>query len=247
MRLLLMADGTVGLSIFEWLASNWAADLALVVTTSKNAIFEASTQHNIPCAVFTSESDLIEYADQEHQQFDLGFLAWWPKLLRRDLLALPIAGFVNTHPSFLPYNRGKHYNFWALVEQVPFGVTLHKVDEGVDTGEIVSQRQIEYGWEDNGASLYSKAQQETVVLVKDCYPDLRTLKLSGFPQPIGSGSYHQASELEQASHINLDRSYTGRELLNLLRARTFRPHPACWFSDGDDVFEVRIEIEKRDT
>ena len=42
----------------------------------------------------------------------------------------------------MPYNRGSHPNFWSFVENTPAGVTIHEVDEGVDTGKIINQKQI---------------------------------------------------------------------------------------------------------
>jgi hypothetical protein len=42
----------------------------------------------------------------------------------------------------------------------------------------------------------------------------------------------------------LDRRQTIREILDLLRARTFEPHPACRFVDGDATYEVRVTIRK---
>ena len=45
----------------------------------------------------------------------------------------------NLHPSFLPYNRGDQPLLWAAVEGTPYGVTLHKINERFDEGDIVSQ------------------------------------------------------------------------------------------------------------
>jgi len=44
--------------------------------------------------------------------------------------------------------------------------------------------------------------------------------------------------------IELDKAYKARELLDLLRARTFRPHPGAWFLENGERYEVRVEIKK---
>jgi len=142
MRVLLLADGEVGAKILTFLINNYAEDLALIVTTQVNEIYRIAQENDIPVALF----DENEILSKLNSGIDLGILAWWPKIIKSPLLDLPILGFINTHPSLLPYNRGKHYNFWALVEQAPFGVTLHFVDSGVDTGPIVAQREIHYDW-----------------------------------------------------------------------------------------------------
>ena len=114
----------------------------------------------------------------------------------------------------------------AIVEQCPFGVTLHFVDRGVDTGDIICQKEIPYNWTDNGKTLYFKAiKKEITKLFKDNYPKFRKFIFKRKSQKESHGSFHKAIEIEEASKIELDSKYTARELLNLLRARTFHGHP----------------------
>ena len=127
----------------------------------------------------------------------------------------PRLGCLNFHPSYLPYNRGKHYNFWSLVEDTTFGVTLHFLDEGVDTGDIAFQSIIDKSWEDTGETLYNKAQQEIVRLFKTKFPEIKNGSIPRQPQEMSKGSFHRSEELDFASRIDLDRSYKARELLNL--------------------------------
>lgn len=245
MKLLLMADHHVGLEITRWLIDQYREDVALVVSTSENEIYKTARETGIACVVFRSAEEVTGYFQAMGIVPDIGCLAWWPMLVKTPLLELPKLGFINTHPSLLPYNRGKHYNFWALVEQVPFGVSLHFADEGVDTGNIVAQRSIPYDWEDSGASLYRKATEATIDLFKDSYPEIRQLNIQRRKQETDKGTFHLARELDHASHIDLDKQYRARDLLNLLRARTFPGYPACWFEDDDKQFEVRVEIKRK--
>jgi methionyl-tRNA formyltransferase len=241
MKLLLFADGDVGLRIAEFLIAHYPDDLALVVTTSVNAIHDRVQAKGIAVCVYTSE---LAIADWLPAGVELGVLAWWPKLIREPLLSFPTEGFVNTHPSLLPYNRGKHYNFWSIVEESPSGVTLHRVDAGVDTGDIVAQREVPCGWVDTGGSLYVKAQEAMVALFCDSYPALRAGGLKSTPQYNARASFHHSSEIEMASRIDLDAAYKGREILNLLRARSFPGKPGCWFEAGGSRYEISIDIKK---
>jgi methionyl-tRNA formyltransferase len=125
MRLLLMADGSVGHEIASFLMRSYPGDISLLVTSEPNEISRLAEENGIPVTTYLSDEELMNQFDRG---FDLGVLAWWPYLLKPRVLAMPRLGFINTHPSLLPHNRGKHYNFWALVEQAPFGVTLHRVD-----------------------------------------------------------------------------------------------------------------------
>lgn len=241
MRVILFADGLVGKNITQYLLEEYKVDIISIIAITENEITELARNYNIPYCLYdstTAISTTINYS------FDLGILAWWPKIIKIDLIKKAKRGFLNTHPSFLPYNRGKHYNFWALVEQVPFGVTLHMVDRGIDTGPIISQKKIEYDWLDNGQSLYEKAQQEMISLFKETYPVLRNGDVATKQQNDIEGSFHHSSEIHSKSKIELDEEYVARDLLNLMRARTFTGHPSCWFEDGEKQYEVSIKINK---
>jgi len=241
MRLVLLADGSVGTKFARFLMESYRDDLALMVTTKINDIYREAESAGIRVCVFDSEKNVLGRIEGH---IELGILAWWPKILKTPLLDAPQLGFINTHPSLLPYNRGKHYNFWALVEQVPFGVTLHRVDSGVDTGDIVYQAPIDYDWTDTGETLYIKAQAAMLELLKKTYPVLRVGRFTTKSQNLLAGSFHRASELESASKIDLDANYRARDLLNLLRARTFEGHPGCWFEEGGRKYEISIKIRK---
>jgi methionyl-tRNA formyltransferase len=244
MKSLVFADSGVGESLVNWLLEHHREDLACIVTTSDNSIAAAAREGGVPNLVYKTEREFIAAWKVLGSEADYGFLLWWPNIVRADTLAIPRFGFVNTHPSFLPHNRGKHYNFWAIVEEAPFGVSLHYVEEGIDCGAIVAQQRIDYSWEDTGGTLYEKAQDAICNLFRSTYPNLRQGRFKGAPQDLSKGSFHWGKELEEASLIDLVKTYTAKELLNLLRARTFKGKPACRFREGDEEFEVRVTISK---
>ena len=49
---------------------------------------------------------------------------------------------INLHISYLPYNKGAHPNFWSFIEDTPSGVSIHEIDQGIDTGKILYQKKI---------------------------------------------------------------------------------------------------------
>jgi methionyl-tRNA formyltransferase len=240
MKIALFADQAVGQRIAAYLLENFCDDVAFVVTTSQNEIAELAQRHDVPSLLSNDWESLLSRL----RGIDLGILAWWPKLIKSTIINSTLMGFINTHPSLLPFNRGKHYNFWALVEEAPFGVTLHVVDEGTDTGPIIAQQSIPYDWTDTGETLYRKAQTAIVELFQSTYPQLRLAGVHAVAQDLSQGSYHHSSELEPASEVQLDRLYHGRQILNLLRARSFDGHPGCWFDDGGQRYEITIKIRK---
>jgi methionyl-tRNA formyltransferase len=240
---LLLADGAVGEACVNWLLANHLADVALVITTTDNAISAAARKAGVATAIFESSEQIVALVRELGLAPELGLLLWWPRIIKSPLIGLPKNGFINTHPSLLPYNRGKHYNFWAIVEQAPFGVTLHLVDEGVDTGPILAQTSLDHGWEDTGETLYLRARTAVIDLVKATYPALRKGSIAPRPQVASQGSFHWKSELEPASRIALDATTTARDLLNRLRARTFPGYPGCRFYEDGRTYEVTVSIK----
>jgi len=252
MKIALFASNAVGREVAEFLGAEGDPPVCLILD-SRDA--DGLNAQIVGCS--SLEASAIFYSDSlaEAQTLealrglglDLAILAWWPYILKQELISIPRLGCLNFHPSYLPYNRGKHYNFWALVEGAPFGVTLHWVGHGVDCGDIAFQSRLDVSWEDTGATLYQKAQAEIVRLFKEKFPEIMQGRIPRIPQDLAQGSFHKAAELDAASKIELDKSVTARELLNLLRARTFPPHPAAWFEEGGDRYEVRVEIKRLDS
>jgi len=245
MNTLIMADGQVGLEITTWLLENYSSDISLLVSVSDNEIKALGDRHRAFTTIFKSSEEIFKISESYQINFDIGFLLWWPKIVKKPLINLPTHGFINTHPSLLPFCRGKHYNFWTLVEGAPYGVSLHFIDEGIDTGDVVAQQEISYDWEDTGQTLYQKAIKNMIQLFQTSYPKIRSLNVTRVKQDLSEGSFHLAKELELASVIQLDKSYMARDLINLIRARTFPGHPACRFSDNGKEYEVRISIERK--
>lgn len=76
------------------------------------------------------------------------------RIIAREVLSCIPRTFINTHAGITPTYRGVHGGYWALTEGdvEACGVTVHVVDAGIDTGEIIGQALIQPGAEDNFAT-----------------------------------------------------------------------------------------------
>jgi methionyl-tRNA formyltransferase len=245
----MFADGPVGRAAVEWVLSTHPGDLRLLVTTTSDfaeSILRDRQVTERPIILLWDE--LLTDAGERRTaalELDTIVLAWWPFLLRAGQLGLARRHVLNLHPSLLPAGRGKDPNFWALVEERPFGVTLHHVDSTVDGGDVAFQARIPVTWLDTGETLYRQAEVAMLELFKSSYSAIAAGSVPRIPQG-SAGTSHRRAELEPASRLELDRSYRLRDLLNVLRARTFPPHPGCRFQEGEDIYEVRVAIQKVD-
>ena len=133
----------------------------------------------------------------EKEKPDLVFLLWWPYIIKKEILDLASVGFVNMHPSMLPHCRGKDPYFWSIVKNAPFGLTIHFVDEGIDTGDILFQKQILYGALDTEQSLWKKATDLAPQFLADKFDDIVNGNYTRTKQDLSEGSFHFKREKEE--------------------------------------------------
>ncbi len=246
-KIILFADKLVGCQTAEFLFLNYPLDVAAVVVTDGNSsVLSVIKNNNIRCRIFT-ESQIkqeVFLTELKELKVDYFILAWWPSIISKQIFEIPTFGTINFHPSYLPFNRGKHYNFWSIVEETVFGVTLHFVTDKIDAGDILFQKKIHKDWSDTGATLYNKAQNGMLDLFKESYIKIRAHEYERIKQDANSGSFHFAKELLKASTIDLEKKYTARELLNIFRAKTFLPYNGAQFKELGETYQIQINITK---
>lgn len=167
-------------------------------------------------------------------------------LLKSEVLRIPARGCLNLHTGYLPYGRGANPNAWSIVQQAPAGVTLHAIDQGVDTGAILAQQRIEVAWEDTGGTLYAKLTAAAFRLFVETWPEIVKGTIAPRQQSPEGATTHRDRDLATLDHIELDHHYTARELLNILRARTHPPYHGAYFIDQGNRYYLSLTIAKEE-
>ena len=118
-------------------------------------------------------------------------------ILKRDLLSEYQCRAINLHISLLPYCRGAHPVFWSILEGKPLGATIHLLDEGLDTGNILIQSRIESDISptDTFSSLHKSLTKKVEGMFSDSWKYLRTGESSGWKQR-GESTYHKCKDLD---------------------------------------------------
>ncbi len=102
---------------------------------------------------------------------------------------------INLHTSLLPYNRGSSPNFFSFLCDTPKGVTIHLVDRGLDTGDILCQREISFDEEkETFASSYDRLLLEVKELFRENWEKIKRGDVVPRKQE-GEGSFHRMREL----------------------------------------------------
>jgi methionyl-tRNA formyltransferase len=247
MRIVYLGNNWVGWQILAWLKQQGEDIVGLVVHPPHKQKYahEMLEVANLPNECVFDGSRLHEPETLVAIQAlcpDIGLSILFDYILKPPFLRLYKHGVVNLHPSYLPYNRGQYPNVWSIVEGTPSGVTLHYIDEGVDTGDIIAQREVTVEPIDTGETLYYKLEQASVVLFQAMWPHIKNGTAPRIPQTSSGGTYHRTKDVEQIDCIDLDRSYTARELLNIMRARTFPPYTSAYFEDDGRRVYVQVQL-----
>jgi methionyl-tRNA formyltransferase len=173
---------------------------------------------------------------------DLGLSIMFGYILDPQFIEYFPSGIINLHPSYLPYNRGQYPNAWSIIENTPAGVTLHYIDSGIDTGDIIAQMKVDVDPVDTGKSLYHKLEQAGVELFKKTWPLIERKRVLNLKQSKDEGTFHCTEDIDQIDLIQLDRQYTARELIDILRARTFPPYKGAYFMDQGRKVYLRLNL-----
>ncbi len=114
-------------------------------------------------------------------------------ILKPEIFSFPRLGTVNLHVSYLPWNRGADPNFWSHVENTPKGVTVHYIDDGIDTGDIIGQELVEFSDDDTLKTSYEKLHQTMQKLFCSLWQDIR-IGMARRSKQAGEGTFHLAKD-----------------------------------------------------
>lgn len=220
--LVFLGYNEVGEKIYEWLVDHEEVNVNALLTTKKQLELIREIQPDIVVSV--------------------GYRHIVPK----EIIDIPERGILNLHPSLLPFNRGANPNVWSIVEDTPAGVTLHYVDENLDTGSIIAQEKVEKDFSDTGKDLHKRLEECQVELFKEKWGDILEGSVETESQENKEGTYHRSDEFEELCKINLEDEYRVGELLNILRALTFPPYKNAYVEKNGDKYYIELNIEKEE-
>jgi methionyl-tRNA formyltransferase len=124
-------------------------------------------------------------------------------ILRAPVLAAAPDRFVNLHIALLPYNRGADPTLWSVLESTPSGVTIHHIDAGVDTGDVIAQRAVPLAGDDTLASAYARLQSAMATLFAETWPAIAGGTAPRSPQPAG-GTTHRVADRAAVRSLLVD-------------------------------------------
>lgn len=149
----------------------------------------------------------------------------------------------NMHFSKLPAYKGMYTSIMPILyAEIESGVTFHKIDNGIDTGDIVKQKVFQIDLSDTARDLYFKYLSNSFELFKDVINDVLAQNIKTYQQPKENASYFSKTAVD-FSNINIDFNKTSFEIYNQIRAFIFEEYqlPAI---DGFNIEKVVLKDEK---
>ena len=142
-------------------------------------------------------------------------------IIRPEIIDLLPNRIVNLHTSYLPYNKGASPNIWSFIENTPCGITIHEIDNGIDTGNILLQEKIIYDYkEETLETAYKKSNETIQKLFCKNWDDIKNNKIIPIKQ-LEKGTFHLVKDLEKYKEI-IDYKDTIEIFLDKIKQKTQR-------------------------
>ncbi|MEN6318282.1 MAG: formyltransferase family protein [Syntrophaceae bacterium] len=166
---------------------------------------------------------------------DVIYCFGWSFLLGENILEIPRLGVIGYHPAALPKNRGRHPIIWALaLGLTETASTFFFMDEGADSGDILSQELLPININDDAASLYAKCLASAL------------RQIGKFSYQLAAGSYQRITQDHEKANVwrrrtkedgKIDWRMSSTAIYNLVRALT-KPYVGAHFFFEDREFKV---------
>jgi len=203
---------------------------------TKSAVKILAEKNNLKILQPHKLKEIIE--DIKEIKPDLIIVIAYGKILSEEILSIPKYGCLNVHGSLLPKHRGASCLQGAILSgDKKSGITIMKMDKGMDTGDIIKKIEIELEDQETSASLMEKIQELTSKNLTSTIQDYLKGKIKLQPQNNAEASYVQMIKKEDG-HLNFEKD-TALEIERKIRA--YFPWPGSYaFIEKNDLPKTKI-------
>lgn len=177
---------------------------------------------------------------------DIIFCFGWSNLIKKEVLEISRLGVIGFHPTLLPYNKGRHPLIWAKILGLDkTGSTFFFMDEGADSGDILSQEEFGINFEDDANVLYNKMIDTALNQIDDFHLKLKKGTFLKMPQNKDVGNNWRKRNMKDGL---IDFRLNSLVICNLVRALT-KPYVGAhieYHNENVTVWKVEISDCKED-
>lgn len=238
MRVLLFGDGGWATRSLERLldAGHEVGGVILRRRPTGPSLEEQARKHSLEVRTPIDVNDPAFVTWVAEQGADLAISVSYDQILRASLLAAPAGGFINCHAGALPRYRGRSVINWAIINgEEEIGLTVHHVDEGIDTGDVILQRMLPVAWDDTYATVLARAEEALPALLAQAVEGLASGTATRTPQDHAAATYFPA---RRSGDGWLDWRDSSADVYNKIRGLS-RPGPGARTLLGGDEWVVQ--------
>lgn len=199
--------------------------------------------HGVPLLKIDNINEAAVIGALMERKIDWLFIIGWSQIAKPELLRTPRLGCVGMHPTLLPQGRGRAAVPWAILKGLArTGVTMFKLDEGVDTGEIIGQEVIGLEPDITATELYERVDRAHVDLIARYWEPLVSGNVCLRPQNEAEATVWPGRKPEDGE---ITGDMTMAEAERMVRAVT-RPYPGAFYREKDGVLRIwsaRVSLE----
>lgn len=132
----------------------------------------------------------------EAECFDLAISYTYTFIIKTDIIDIFKGNMVNIHIAYLPFDKGSYPNLWNILQRTPRGVSIHYIDQGIDTGDIIAQQIVELEEPATLQTSYEQLDRAAKKLFKQIfgyYPYWNSMR----KKCLGKGTHHTDKDLEE--------------------------------------------------
>lgn len=176
---------------------------------------------------------------------DLIVVAGWRTIIPKEIVSIPMLGCIAFHESLLPKYRGFAPINWAIINgEKNTGVTLFYLDEKIDHGDIIGQKEISIEIQDTAYNVYNKSIEASVSLITTHLPSILARKVQTRAQNDAEASYACTRTPEDGK---IDWSKSADTIFNLIRGLSYPYSGAFCFYRGKKIIieQAKLVHEKK--
>jgi methionyl-tRNA formyltransferase len=164
------------------------------------------------------------------------------QIFRRKIASLPLKGAINCHAGKLPYYKGRNVLNWVLInDEKEFGVTVHYIDDGIDTGDIILQQNYPISDLDDYSTLLNRSYKYCADILLQ---SLKLIQSNGVlvknQKDIHPVGFYCPQRRPGDEYLDWNKS--SRDVFNFVRAIS-RPGPEARTLNGDKEIKInKIEL-----
>ncbi len=194
---------------------------------------EVAAAHHIPLYKVTSINDPEVIGLVQTAGIDWMFVIGWSQIVHAPMLTTPVCGCIGIHPTLLPCGRGRAPIPWAILKGLSVtGVTMFRLDEHVDTGDMMAQKRIPMEPDMTATELYRRVDRAHVELMVAYWSQIMDGTIHLIPQDEALATYWP---VRRPADGVLSHTMTREQADRLVRAVT-HPYPGAFYEeDGRKV------------